>query len=59
MYDEPFFTIPEVAEKFRVSDSVIERAIKAGRLRAYKFGDRSFRIPQTALEALANEAVSK
>lgn len=53
---EPIYTLDEVAAHFKVSRTTVERAIRSGRLRAYIFGDKSFRIPTSALAALLNTA---
>lgn len=38
------FTIPELAARWRVSRHTVTAAIRAGRLAAFKVGDRCYRI---------------
>lgn len=39
-----FYTITELADRWRVSRHTITAAIKAGRLQAFKVGERVYRI---------------
>jgi len=48
--EREFYLTEEVAEMLRVSTMTVYRAIKAGRLTAYKFG-RDWRIRKEDLEA--------
>jgi len=41
---EAMFTISELAERWRVTRHTITAAIRAGRLRAFKVGERVYRI---------------
>lgn len=41
---DTFFTIPELAERWRVSRHTVTGAIKSGRLHAFKVGERVYRI---------------
>lgn len=45
-----FYLTEEVAEMLRISKMTVYRAIKAGRLKAYKFG-KDWRIRKDDLEA--------
>lgn len=47
--DETYFTVEEVAERFKVSHMTVYRWIKAGELDAYKIGGE-FRITEAAIE---------
>jgi excisionase family DNA binding protein len=47
---EQYFTVKEVAERFKVSRQSVYDWISEGRLRAVKIGQRT-RIPESALEA--------
>lgn len=47
--DEEYFTVQEVAKKFRVSRQAVYDWIEAGRLRAVKVGER-VRISAAAVE---------
>lgn len=46
--DEEYFTVQEVAKRFRVSRQAVYDWIEAGRLRAVRVGER-VRIPASAL----------
>lgn len=48
--EREFYLTEEVAELLRVSNMTIYRHIKAGKLKAYKFG-KDWRIRQDDLEA--------
>jgi excisionase family DNA binding protein len=56
---EPLLTPADVAERCQVSQKTILRAIRAGRLRAYRFGARgAYRLRAADVEAwLAESAV--
>jgi excisionase family DNA binding protein len=47
--DERYLTLPEVAERLKVSRRTIYRWIKSGDLSAYQFG-REYRITESALK---------
>ncbi len=47
--DERYLTLPEVAERLKVSRRTIYRWIKSGELNAYQFG-REYRITESALK---------
>jgi excisionase family DNA binding protein len=47
--DERYLTLPEVAERLKVSRRTIYRWIKSGDLVAYQFG-REYRITESALK---------
>jgi excisionase family DNA binding protein len=47
--DERYLTLPEVAEKLKVSRRTVYRWIKAGDLDAYQFG-REYRITESDLK---------
>jgi excisionase family DNA binding protein len=49
MVDERYLTLPEVAERLKVSRRTIYRWIKNGDLDAYQFG-REYRITESALK---------
>jgi excisionase family DNA binding protein len=42
--DPRVFTIVELAERWRASRHTVTSAIRAGRLQAFKVGDRQYRI---------------
>jgi excisionase family DNA binding protein len=46
---EQYYTVREVAERFKVSRQSVYDWIREGRLRAVKLGNRT-RIPESALE---------
>ncbi|MGB9886210.1 MAG: helix-turn-helix domain-containing protein [Moorellales bacterium] len=46
---EPVYSPKEVAEMLKVNERTVRRWVRAGQLRAYRFG-RQLRIPATALE---------
>ncbi|WP_417220006.1 helix-turn-helix domain-containing protein [Arthrobacter sp.] len=50
-----FMTVAEVAEMMRVSKMTVYRLVHAGDLPAVRFG-RSYRVPETAVEAYLNTA---
>jgi excisionase family DNA binding protein len=47
---EQYYTVREIAERFKVSRQSVYDWIAEGRLRAVKIGNRT-RIPESALEA--------
>jgi excisionase family DNA binding protein len=47
--DERYLTLPEVAERLKVSRRTIYRWIESGDLNAYQFG-REYRITESALK---------
>ena len=47
--DERYATLPEVAERLKVSRRTVYRWIKSGELRAYKFANE-YRITESALK---------
>lgn len=51
--DERYFTVREVAERFKVSRQAVYDWITDGRLRAVKVGNRT-RIPESAIEAFVH-----
>lgn len=51
--DEAFVTITELAKRWRTSRHTITAAIRAGRLQAFKVGERVYRIRES--EALRYE----
>jgi excisionase family DNA binding protein len=51
---EQYYTVKEVAERFKVSRQSVYDWISEGRLRAVKVGNRT-RIPQSALEAFVQQ----
>jgi excisionase family DNA binding protein len=56
---EKFWTIQEVADWLKLSRDTIEKAIKEGKLSAYRpGGGRTYRISQSALEAWVNMPAS-
>lgn len=55
--DVRFLTVAEVAELMRVSNMTVYRLVHSGDLPAIRFG-RSFRIPETAVEAVLHIPVA-
>jgi len=53
-----FLTVAEVAEIMRVSNMTVYRLVHSGELPAIRFG-RSFRIPETAVEAVLQMPVAE
>ncbi len=49
-----FFTVPEVAERWKLASSVVYAYIHAGRLRAIKFG-KAWRIELKDLERFEDQ----
>lgn len=57
--EETYYTIQEIAEKFKVSDRTVRNWIEEGKLEALRFG-REFRIPESSLKKmLSNSVVGK
>ena len=52
-----FLTVAEVADMMRVSNMTVYRLVHSGELPAIRFG-RSFRIPETAVEAVIKTPIS-
>ena len=55
--DVRFLTVAEVADMMRVSTMTVYRMVHAGEMPAIRFG-RSFRIPETAVEAVIQTPIS-
>jgi excisionase family DNA binding protein len=55
--DVRFLTVGEVADMMRVSNMTVYRLVHSGELPAIRFG-RSFRIPETAVEAVIQTPIS-
>jgi excisionase family DNA binding protein len=55
--DVRFLTVAEVADMMRVSNMTVYRLVHSGELPAIRFG-RSFRIPETAVEAVIQTPIS-
>jgi excisionase family DNA binding protein len=54
--DEPFFTVQEVAERFKVTKYTVRNWIKDGAMRAMRFGGRGgYRISRAELRRFENE----
>lgn len=49
-------TVPEVAEWARVHPKTVYRWIQDGKLEAYQFGPRTYRIPEDALAEFLRKA---
>lgn len=57
--DEPeFYTLVEVADRFRVDTRTIRRLIDNGDLPAVRVSERSFRVPSAAVDAFAGQAAA-
>ncbi len=54
--DERYLTLPEVAERLKVSRRTAYRWIKSGELRAYKFANE-YRITESALKEFLESRV--
>lgn len=50
-----FLTVHEVADLMRVSSMTVYRMVHSGEIPAVRFG-RSFRIPQSAVDAIVQQA---
>jgi excisionase family DNA binding protein len=55
---EKFMTIKEVGAYLRLSAQSVKRMIEDGRLAAHKIGRCSYRIPETAVEALLTQTLA-
>jgi excisionase family DNA binding protein len=55
--DVRFLTVAEVADMMRVSTMTVYRLVHSGDLPAIRFG-RSFRIPETAVEAVIQTPIA-
>jgi len=56
MAEKEFYTAQELADKLRVNIMTIYRYIKAGKLKAYKFG-KEFRIQKDDYEKFINKSI--
>lgn len=56
--EREFFRAQELAEKLSVNVMTIYRYIKAGKLKAYKFG-KEFRIRKEEFEKLLEKSITK
>ena len=56
--EKEFFRAQELAEKLSVNVMTIYRYIKAGKLKAYKFG-KEFRIGKEDFEKLLEKSITK
>lgn len=52
---ETFYTVQEVAEKFKVSDRTVLTWIEEGKLGAFKMG-RKYRIPESSITTFLENA---
>lgn len=55
MYMKEFYTVDELAEKLRVTPFTIRRAIRAGRIQAFRPGmgkKSAYRIPATEIDRI-------
>lgn len=52
---EEFYTAEELADKLRVNIMTIYRYIKAGKIKAYKFG-KEFRVEKSEFESFLKKA---
>ena len=55
---EEFYTDEELAEKLRVNIMTIYRYIKAGKIKAYKFG-KEFRVEKNEFESFLKKSSTK
>ena len=53
-----FYTAEELAEKLRVNIMTIYRYIKAGKIKAYKFG-KEFRVEKNEFESFLKKSSTK
>lgn len=58
MPEREFYTAQELADKLEVNIMTIYRYIKAGKLKAYKFG-KEFRIDKNEFESFLQKARTK
>lgn len=54
---ETFYTVQEVAEKFKVSDRTVITWIEEGKLGAFKMG-RKYRIPESSITTFLNNTAT-
>lgn len=50
-YSEPLYTPAEAADRMRLSRGYIYNLVRLGKLRAYRTGQRTIRIPKSAIIA--------
>lgn len=55
---DEFYTAEELAEKLRVNIMTIYRYIKAGKIKAYKFG-KEFRVEKNEFELFLKKSSTK
>jgi len=55
---EEFYTAEELADKLRVNIMTIYRYIKAGKIKAYKFG-KEFRVEKNEFESFLKKSSTK
>jgi excisionase family DNA binding protein len=55
---EEFYTAEELAKKLRVNIMTIYRYIKAGKIKAYKFG-KEFRVEKNEFESFLKKSSTK
>lgn len=55
---EEFYTAEELAKKLRVNIMTIYRYIKAGKIKAYKFG-KEFRVEKSEFESFLKKSSTK
>ncbi len=56
MNDEPLLTVPEVAQRLRVTAETVRRWLRAGRLRGARISDAAgYRIPRSEVARLLRE----
>lgn len=56
---EAFFTITELAERWRVSRHTITGAIRAGKLQAFKVGERAYRVREAEVVRYEQQNLAK
>lgn len=56
--EQEFYTAEELAEKLRVNVMTIYRYIKAGKIKAYKFG-KEFRVEKSEFESFLKKSSTK
>ncbi len=56
--EQEFYLAEELAEKLRVNVMTIYRYIKAGKLKAYKFG-KEFRVEKSEFESFLKKSSTK
>jgi excisionase family DNA binding protein len=57
--NDPFLTVPEVAEVLRLSIYHTRELIRSGELEAHKFGHRTVRVKQSVLDAYVDGSAIK